>query len=390
MSRELADRDGERNALRSLGMMRWHEGRNDDALRIVQEAVDLDRDREDLEALVGDLHNLGTILKSMKRYDEALASLNEALHRCIELADPIGEGYATHAVANIHRELGDIERAREYHHRADRVAIAARKPVLRSFALMALASIALEEGAPDEALGLYQELIDIGRKARHAEGLAQALRARGDVLLGMGQTSEAIVQMKEAAGLFAQMQDAASELAAIEGMLSALPLDRGAPEIEQWTLRALELAEALDDARKQVSLRNSLGILAWERGDFPRALEHYERARELLRGTSQRADEGLVLNSLGVTLNRLGRHEDARRVLLESVALNETTGQRLLKAHALAALGDTCAAAGHPGPARQYYEEAIAIRTDLGHADAAERLAGRVRELKSATVEEVS
>ena len=390
MSRELGDRDGERNALRSLGMMRWHEGRNDEALRIVQEAVDLDRNRDDVEALVGDLHNLGTILKSMKQYEEALASLSEALDRCIELADPIGEMYATHAVANIYRELGDTERAREYHQRADRVAIAARKPVLRSFSLMALASIALDEGATHEALRLYQELIEIGRKARHAEGLAQALRARGDVLLGMGQASEAVTHMTEAAGLFAQLQDTASELAAIEGMLSALPRDHATPEIEQWTVRALELAEALGDGRKQVSLRNTLGILAWERGDFSRALEHYERARELVRRTSQRADEGLVLNSLGVTLNRLGRHEDARRVLLESVALNETTGQRLLQAHALAALGETCAAAGHPGPARQYYEEAIAIRTDLGHADAAERLAGRVRELSRSTVEEVS
>jgi tetratricopeptide (TPR) repeat protein len=206
----------------------------------------------------------------------------------------------------------------------------------------------------------------------------------------MGQTSEAIVHMKEAAGLFAQMQDSASELAALEGMLSARPRDQGTPEVEPWTVRALELAEGLGEVRKQVSLRNTLGILAWERGDFSRALEHYERARELVRGTGQRADEGLVLNSLGVTLHRLGRHDDARRVLLESVALNESTGQRLLKAHALAALGDVCAAAGHADPARQYYGEAIAIRTDLGHPDAAERLAGLVRDLQNPTVEELS
>ena len=390
MSRELADRDGERNALRSLGMLRWHEGRNEEALRFVEEAVALDRDREDVEALVGDLHNLGTILKSMKEYDRAIASLDEALYRCIELADPIGEMYATHAIANIHRELGDTERAREYHHRADGMVLAARKPVLRSFSLMALASIALEEGAPDEALGLYQDVIDICRKAHHAEGLAQALRARGEVLLGTGLASEGTSHLNEAAGLFAQLQDAPGELGALEGMISAHTRDQRTPATEQWTVRALALAEALDDSRKQVSLRNSLGILAWERGDYSRALEHYERARELVRGTDQRADEGLVLNSLGVTLNRLGRHEDARRVLLESAALNEATGQRLLQAHALAALGETCAASGLPGPARRYYEEALAIRTDLGHADAVERLAGRVRELGGATAEEVS
>ena len=47
----------------------------------------------------------------------------------------------------------------------------------------------------------------------------------------------------------------------------------------------------------------------------------------------------MILNSLGVTLSKLNRPEEARTVLEESVALNRGTGQPLLEAHALAALG---------------------------------------------------
>jgi len=88
----------------------------------------------------------------------------------------------------------------------------------------------------------------------------------------------------------------------------------------------------------------------------------------------------LILNSLGVTLSRLGRHEEARCVLEESVALNEATGQRLLRAHALAALADACAATGRRADACRYYEGARAIRSDLGHTQAADQLIQRIRE----------
>ncbi|MGE5232325.1 MAG: tetratricopeptide repeat protein, partial [Deltaproteobacteria bacterium] len=108
--------------------------------------------------------------------------------------------------------------------------------------------------------------------------------------------------------------------------------------------------------------------------------KHYETALAQVRRTDRQADEGVILNSLGVTLGRLGRHEDACRVLDESVTLNEATGERLLLAHALAAMGDACAAAGRAADARRAYERAGAIRRELGDADAADRLVRRVRE----------
>jgi tetratricopeptide (TPR) repeat protein len=152
-------------------------------------------------------------------------------------------------------------------------------------------------------------------------------------------------------------------------------------DTERRCKQALALAEALDDAPRQASLRNLLGILAWEHGAFADALTHYEAALTEVRRTDQRADEGLILNSLGVTLSRLGQHEEARRVLEESVALNEATGQRLLQAHALAGLADACAATARTADAHRYYEGARAIRSDLGHTEAADQLIQRIREL---------
>ena len=82
-----------------------------------------------------------------------------------------------------------------------------------------------------------------------------------------------------------------------------------------------------------------LGMLEWERGGYAAALRHYESALALVRGQGNPGHEAVILNSLGVSLTKLGRPEEARTVLEESLALSREIGERQLEAHALAALG---------------------------------------------------
>ena len=380
LSRGHGDPTGEGNALRSLGLLRWHEGRNEEALRYAEEAAALDRERGDLAAIVRDLHNLGTILKGMKAFDRAIACLQEALDLCVRLEDPMKQFYSAHTLANVHRELGHIEVAQGYLRRADEIAVTRRMPVERSFTLVALAHIALQQGAPEEAIRLYREAVEISRKARHIEGLAQALRTLGEVLVGLGSATEALPYLQESSELLAQLHDVNGQLRALEGIIRAGRQGTATVDIERRCVEALALAEALDDAPRRAWLHNLLGIAAWERGAFADALGHYETALAQVRRMDQRADEGLILNSLGVTLSRLGRHEEACRVLEESAALNEATGERLLQAHALAALGNEYAATGHAADAQRFYHDAEVIRRDLGDVEAADRLAQRMQE----------
>ena len=58
-----------------------------------------------------------------------------------------------------------------------------------------------------------------------------------------------------------------------------------------------------------------------------------------MREQGDPGQEALILNSMGVTLTRLHRREEARTVLDKSVALTRETGEQELEAHALAALG---------------------------------------------------
>jgi tetratricopeptide (TPR) repeat protein/class 3 adenylate cyclase len=404
MSREQGDAALERNALRSSGLLRWHQGRHAEALAITETALAIDRQRDDPLAFVGDLSNLGTILRSMGDYARALAVFEEALAMPVVAGDPIKRAYILHNIANIHRAHGDIRQALEFLQRANDSARRHMLSIQRSFHLTSIAHIHLQEGRLVESLQLYHEAVDLSRRARHADGLAQALRMLGEVLFAIGRDREALGHLQEAAQLFGQIEDresetamrrhvavvlerlgeadasaawecvrtlaqsggdARAELDALEGIARAGRRQASADAIGRFE-EALALASRLGDTRREAALRNTLGIMHWEGGAYQQALAHYETALGLTRIGGDRVHEGLMLNSIGVTLSALRRYEEARTALEEALVVNRETGEQRLEAHTLGSLGDVAQAVGRFEAAAEYFEASLAVRRELG------------------------
>ncbi|HZL94980.1 MAG TPA: protein kinase, partial [Vicinamibacterales bacterium] len=79
LRRERGDSLGVRASLRGLGFLRWSQGRNEDALACGEAALHIDRQHERLNAIVGDLHNLASVLTGLGNRQRARACLEEAL-----------------------------------------------------------------------------------------------------------------------------------------------------------------------------------------------------------------------------------------------------------------------------------------------------------------------
>jgi class 3 adenylate cyclase/tetratricopeptide (TPR) repeat protein len=418
LRREMRDPVGERNTLRSLGLLRWHEGRNREALEFAEQTVRIDRERGDRVALVGDLTNCGAILRAMGEHDRALALVEEALEISEHPAEPGGAEtgsdelavkcvYALHHLANIYQDRGDRARALGFMQRARELAERNRLPVQLAYHSTSVAHLHLQEGNIEESLRHYREAIEMSRRARYALGLAQSLRIFGEVLVGLGRHDEALPQLQEAAGIFADLRDADGEarmwsaIAGAEerlgrqanamaawGRASALMRQVGdrAGELEaaeglarttrqhlpEPTLalthyeHALELACDVGDRAAEGRIRNVLGILEWSRGEHARALAHYERGHAVFTELGDAAHAGLMLNSAGLALQALGRLDDAERRLHEAVALHRESGARQLEGHALALLGDVCTGRDEPGRAADFYRQSLEIRRAIG------------------------
>ncbi|HET7566258.1 MAG TPA: tetratricopeptide repeat protein [Gemmatimonadaceae bacterium] len=406
IARERGDVGGERNALRSIGLLRWHEGNNAEALAITEDALAIDRERQDEHGVAGDLANLGLILKNMGEYERARACLEEALVLPVVHENQLTLSFVLQNLANVHRALGDADRALEYLRRGEEHTREFQMPIQRSFHLTAIAHIYLQQGLVEDSLRVYREAVELSRKARHADGLAQELRMLGEVLYGLGRFDEALPLFEEGTSLLAQledhrgealmwsriaairersgvfsdaraawdtartlhrrMDDAAGELDALEGLArcarrQASNVRDAIPLYEE----AIARAAASGEHRREGSLHNQLGILHWELGRYGEALRQYEMGVRIFRELGDAVHEGLMLNSLGLTLCRLKRHEEARTVLEQGLSLNRKTGERLLEAHSLAALGEVYTGIGRLDDAAAQYEVALAIRRTM-------------------------
>jgi tetratricopeptide (TPR) repeat protein/class 3 adenylate cyclase len=414
---ELGDAIGRRNTLRSLGLLRWHQGRDDEALACIEATLAIDRERGDLEAHVGDLANLGGVLKGMGQTDRARATLEEALRLSAEAdAGPDGragtdlahkQAYILHNLANVHRELGDEATALEYLAQARTLTSDKRLPIQLSYHFTSTAHIYLRQGRIEESLTLYRDAVELTRRAQFAPGLAQALRFLGEVLAGLGRHNEALPPLVEAAGLFAQLHDPVTEaglwtavatlheragdlqsaftawgkaralhdqasdprhvLGALEGLARVARrfLPDPSPALGYYG-EALALAERLADRAASGRLRNAMGIIEWERGRYDEARVQYEAALRTYRELGLEGEAAVMLASLGVTLNAMGRRVEARKCLEEASALHRVAGDRPAEARALGALTDVLRRLGEPGRAVACGEAALRLWRECG------------------------
>ena len=404
LSRELGDRAAERNALRSMGLLRSHEQRPDDAITIFEQALALDVELGETLAAAGDVASLGNVLRNIGRHDDALEALEQALEYLSELDEPTKWCAVMVVIASVYRDLGDAEKALGYLERTRDVAVERRLPILVSFSMPAIAHIQLSQGRTEECLATYRQAADLSRRARHADGLTQALRGLGEVLVGLERFAEAIPPLREAAELFGQLEnhemrsatrrrlatayertgqlDAAREVwlqlredgraagdhtgeaIALEGIARCVR-HSGVRAIDHYE-RALARAMSAGDRRREMDLRNTIGLLRWEAGEFTDALRQYEVALRLCRMLEDRVHEGLILNSLGATLLRLRRYDEARTALEDAARVNRDTGERRLEAHSEATLGDVLLAVGRAAEAHRAFERSLKIRPELG------------------------
>ncbi|MEE8595556.1 MAG: tetratricopeptide repeat protein, partial [Gemmatimonadota bacterium] len=411
VARELGDRATERNALRSTGLLRWHQERNEEAISLQEQTLAIDRELGDPEGMMIELANLGNLYKGLGRYDEALEFLFEAV-QARERYHGEGGGeldkklsYVLHIIGNIYRSLGDTDKALEYIDRSASHAGGSMHAVQRSYHLMSLAHLQLQEGQIEESLELYRQAVEASRRASTADGFAQAQRALGEVLVGLKRWTDALPHLLEAAETFAQLRDTEAEAAMRQAAARAYEAEgRLSEAVSAWdqvrvlgeryhddarvlaalaavaklsraddperSLRlydkAIPLARALGDRPRVASLYNSLAILRWRRKEHEQALECYREALHVYKDLEDWVHAGLILNSLGVTLRDMEQTEEAVANLREALEVNRMTGERLLEAHSLAVLGELEHENGEYEAAVEHLEASLAIRRDLG------------------------
>ena len=175
-----------------------------------------------------------------------------------------------------------------------------------------------------------------------------------------GERDAALANATRALKLARRADDSAALATAhtVIAMVAALDGDRSANDAHY--LRALEHAERAQDVLQTIRIRSNRGSLKLEEGAYEDALGELDIALQLAESTGFATFRALALSNQAQAMFHLGRLEEAVAGLEEARSLFRRTGSRL-EAYPLAHLGDVYRARGDTALARAAYEQAIAL-----------------------------
>lgn len=165
---------------------------------------------------------------------------------------------------------------------------------------------------------------------------------------------------------WALIQEDAGSLARLTATLGVFWGIRGyLDEGEKWLAAVLARRSRLPDPAL-ASVHFAAGWLAFERGDYASARDHYQTSHQLMVESGETGHVAGLLDSLGHVAQQQGDFSQATRLAAESLALYQTTNDRAGIATCLNRLGRLAELQGDHVQAVQLIEQALALRQEIG------------------------
>jgi CHAT domain-containing protein/Tfp pilus assembly protein PilF len=140
------------------------------------------------------------------------------------------------------------------------------------------------------------------------------------------------------------------------------------PAAIQHLQQAIEIGSLLADKELEGSARNNLGLVFDERGDYKQSLEQYQHALELHRITHFERGEGDTLGNIGGVYLLLGKFKEALPYYQQALAISERLGLKPASSDDLGNIALCFAGQGDIDDALQSFDRALQMAHDTGLA----------------------
>ncbi len=327
-----------------------HEGREaetqgalGDSLSKLEEAISLLPDSEPSPLRVDVLRWLGTTLKELGQTAAAESHYEESGALAREVGYEAGEAHALNCLAIIAQRRGDVEAAQGLYRQAARQANRAEEQQLAGMVEQNLGVLANIQGDLDGALVRYRASLRQFEEGGFEEGMSW-------VLNNMGMLHTDLEKYQEA---------------------------------EQYFLRGLDIARHRKDLHTQALLESNLAEVYIKLERWIDAEVHVSGTLAIAeeRGDPLRRADGLKF--LGMIQRAKGELSLATETLVQSHKLAEESEDVLLAAEAARELGETHAQAREFESAREFFERANELFTEMNAGLDASAVRQRLDQLSS-------
>jgi tetratricopeptide (TPR) repeat protein len=279
LRREIADRNWIAISLNNIGVVLFEQDRFREAAAYYQESLAIARDVGDKRGQIRALHNLAVVEREMGHLAEARNQLDESLAMRVEIGDKRGQVAGQVELGSLLMAQGELGAARQSHERVIALSVETQFGQGESQGHYQLGEIAAIAGDFAEARRQHTQALEQRRSQNETRTMAESLVALATLALEEGQ-------LDEAEGLAAEAEDAVRGsgrplVAAVNLLTARLHLARGnlaGAERELAAARTLAANTERMDLRSRYALTEAQ--IAIRRGDLDRARAQLDELQE--------------------------------------------------------------------------------------------------------------
>jgi tetratricopeptide (TPR) repeat protein len=237
-------------------------------------------------------------------------------------------------------------------------------------------------GQVERAIDYHQQALEIAREIGDRRGEGARLGNLGIAYAVLGQVERAIEYYEQALEIAREIGDRRGEGADLGNLGLAYYILGQVERAIEYYEQALEISREIGDRRGEGDDLGNLGNAYYSLGQVERAIEHYEKALAIAREIGDRRGEGADLGNLGNAYRDLGQVERAIEYYEQALAISREIGDRRGEGNRLGNLGNAYADLGQVERAIEHYEQALAIFIEI-KSPYAEQVRSELAKLKA-------
>jgi serine/threonine protein kinase/tetratricopeptide (TPR) repeat protein len=282
------------NSLSELAQDQITQGKPDAATASYNQALEILREIGVKKDYGDILINRGVLYQTRGDYDKALQDYKEALPIQRDANDVNYEALCLSNIGDVYFSKYDTDNALIYYQQSLQLRQKLNEPVYLAETLAAMGEVYSATGNYDQALASMMNGLDVARKANDARDAATLSGLIGKVLMYQGRLGAAVSAMQDSVNGYRSTNNKSIELAdALNNLAETLALVGRGEESGKLLEEATGLANDLKNESEHSELLNTRGDAAYYRGDLKAARSDYSGSA-LAAGKSKDRENALI------------------------------------------------------------------------------------------------
>jgi len=344
----------------------WLDDTRDTLVAVVRYAAD--GDWPDCAARIAAV--LFTYLHNGAHHWEAAAVHTAALRATTRLDDRARQGEALTNLGAAYWRLGQYEFAASTYKQARDMYGQVDDRVGEARVLANLGAVYYQLARYDQAADCCRQALNAYRVTGFRLGEADALVNLGAVLQRQGYFDPAAHCHAQALAMYQELDDRAGEARALDNIGTVRRRQGRRDEAIACHEGALSILCEIGDRVGQAKVLESLGNVDCEQQRYEQALARYSDALDIATQIGSQGSEVSARNGAGETLSGAGQTQRSAAQHESALKKAQITGDRYEQARALNGLAHARQADGDHDTARRFWQDALAIYTEIGVPEA--------------------